>query len=85
MDRQDVEYVCGQERIRGWLYVPPASRRHAAIIFCPGYSGTRYAAFYQPYVEGLVEQGYAVLLSDYRGWGDSEGERGRHRSTHADR
>lgn len=76
MRRQDVEYFCHGEPIRGWYYRPTSGGDHPAVLFCPGYSGTRYAAFYQPYVESLVERGYAVLLSDYRGWGDSGGPRG---------
>lgn len=75
-DRRDVEYFSGGARIRGWLTLPDGAGPHAGVVFCPGYSGTRYAAFYQPYIDGLVGMGIAVLLSDYRGWGDSEGERG---------
>lgn len=75
MRPDDVTYYSDGQRIRGWLYLP--QRRPApAVVFCPGYTGTKYAAFYQPYVEALVAAGYAVLLSDYRGWGDSEGPRG---------
>lgn len=79
-EREDVEYTCDGVTIRGWLYRPAAepgdATRRPAVVFCPGYSGTRYAAFYQPYVEALVARGTLVLLSDYRGWGDSEGPRG---------
>lgn len=76
MDRIDVQYVSGGDRISGWLYLPAAAGPAPAVVFCPGYTGTKYAAFYQPYVEALVGAGHAVLLSDYRGWGDSEGARG---------
>jgi uncharacterized protein len=76
MNRVDVSYVSGGDRIQGWLYLPVAQGPAPAVVFCPGYTGTRYAAFYQPYVEALVGAGIAVLLSDYRGWGDSDGTRG---------
>jgi dipeptidyl aminopeptidase/acylaminoacyl peptidase len=76
MERRDVEYFSDQVSIRGWLYEPGTGGPSPAVLFCPGYSGTRYAAFYQPYIERLVSAGYAVLLSDYRGWGDSGGTRG---------
>ncbi len=75
-DRLDVEYLSGGSRIRGWLELPEGAGPHPAVVFCPGYGGTKYAAFYQPYVEALVASGFGVLLSDYRGWGDSDGPRG---------
>jgi dipeptidyl aminopeptidase/acylaminoacyl peptidase len=72
---EDVTYYSDGQQISGWLYLP-THRPAPAVVFCPGYTGTKYAAFYQPYVTALVEAGYAVLLSDYRGWGDSAGTRG---------
>jgi dipeptidyl aminopeptidase/acylaminoacyl peptidase len=75
VDREDVSYQADGQRISGWLYRPAAAPA-PAVVFCPGYTGTKFAAFYQPYVEALVGAGYAVLLADYRGWGDSEGQRG---------
>ncbi|MBX3031191.1 MAG: alpha/beta fold hydrolase [Chloroflexi bacterium] len=74
--REDVQYRSGGSVIKGWFYVPQVAAPAPAVVFCPGYSGTRQAAFYQPYVEALVDAGIGVLLSDYRGWGDSEGPRG---------
>lgn len=74
--REDVEYRSDGTIVRGWLHLPDTDGPAPAIVFCPGYSGTRQAAFYQPYVAALVEAGIGVLLSDYRGWGDSDGERG---------
>ena len=77
LDRLDVEYQSGGDKIRGWLHLPAdTSGPVPAVVFCPGYTGTRYAAFYEPYVARMTDAGYAVLLSDYRGWGDSEGHRG---------
>lgn len=76
LQREDVQYWADGSAIHGWLYLPDAMAPAPAIVFCPGYSGTRRAAFYQPYVEALVARGIAVLLADYRGWGDSEGPRG---------
>jgi hypothetical protein len=75
MDRQDVDYWCGDQRISGWFY-PAAEENAPALLFCPGYTGTKFAAFYTPYVERFVASGWSVLLSDYRGWGESEGLRG---------
>ncbi len=74
--REDVEYRSDGSTVRGWLHLPEATAPAPAVVLCPGYSGTRQAAFYQPYVTALVEAGIGVLLSDYRGWGDSDGPRG---------
>jgi pimeloyl-ACP methyl ester carboxylesterase len=46
------------------------------VLFCPGYTGTKFATFYTPFVEQFLTSGWSVLLSDYRGWGESEGPRG---------
>ena len=72
----DVAFTSGADAVRAWLYQAASSEPGPAVVFCPGFTGTKYAAFYQPYVERLVEAGYTVLLIDYRGWGDSGGPRG---------
>jgi len=74
--REDVEFRSDGVIVRGWLHLPDTAGPAPAVVFCPGYSGTRQAAFYQPYVEALADAGIGVLLSDYRGWGDSDGPRG---------
>lgn len=64
-------------RLSGWLYRgAPGAGPLPAFIVCPGFTGTKYASFYQPYVAALTAAGADVLLFDYRGWGDSEGRRG---------
>lgn len=74
--REDVSYRSGGDEIAAWFYPAGAAAGPApALVFCPGFTGTRQAAFYQPYVERLVQAGYGVLLADYRGWGDSGGPR----------
>ena len=74
---EEVTYWSGGEQLHGALFRPSATTSAApAIVFCPGYTGTRFAEFYRPYVAALVDAGYAVLLSDYRGWGSSGGQRG---------
>lgn len=74
--REEVEYRSDGDTIAGWFYPAAGSGPSPAIVFCPGFTGTRQAAFYQPYVERFVADGYAVLLADYRGWGDSGGPTG---------
>jgi pimeloyl-ACP methyl ester carboxylesterase len=75
-ERQDVQYSSGGDVIRAWFYPGSGSGRRPAIIFCPGFTGTKFAAFYQPYVAAFVAAGWSVLLADYRGWGESGGPRG---------
>jgi pimeloyl-ACP methyl ester carboxylesterase len=78
LEREDVTYWSGGHRVRGWLYSASRAGRGPApaVVLCPGFTGTRYGAFYRPYVEALVAQGMVALVSDYRGWGDSDGPRG---------
>ncbi len=74
--REEVRYFSGGDEIAAWFYPAQREGRSPAVLFCPGFTGTRQAAFYRPYVQRFVESGYAVLLADYRGWGDSGGPRG---------
>lgn len=73
---EDVTYYSEGEPVSAWLTLPEGSGPHSAIVFCPGYTGTKFAAFYQPYVKAFAQAGIASLLIDYRGWGESGGERG---------
>lgn len=45
-----------------------------AVVQGPGWLGLRGAKLYHPYHEGLTAAGFAVLVFDYRGFGDSEGD-----------
>lgn len=77
VEREDVSFYSEGTRINGWFH--DASRRGVpapAVVLCPGFTGNKFGAFYRPFVETLIAAGTSVLLFDYRGWGDSEGERG---------
>jgi dipeptidyl aminopeptidase/acylaminoacyl peptidase len=76
VDKYDVSYFSGGARCSAWFYPAGPAAPAPAVVFCPGYTGTKFASFYQPYVERLTGEGIAVLLIDYRGWGESEGPRG---------
>lgn len=52
-------------------------RRMRAIIQGPGWLGLRDAKLYERYHEALSAAGFGVLVIDYRGFGSSEGSRGR--------
>jgi dipeptidyl aminopeptidase/acylaminoacyl peptidase len=45
-----------------------------AVAQGPGWLGLRDAKLYQPYHEVLLDAGIAVLVFDYRGFGESEGD-----------
>jgi dipeptidyl aminopeptidase/acylaminoacyl peptidase len=47
-----------------------------AIVQGPGWLGLKDAKLYVRYHEALTAAGFAVLIFDYRGFGDSEGDRG---------
>lgn len=71
--RQDVEFPSRGTRCRAWLYAP----KHAAapapcIVMAHGLGGTRGSGL-EPFAERFAAAGYAVLLFDYRHFGDSDG------------
>jgi alpha/beta superfamily hydrolase len=64
-------------RVSGWLHRPDrASARSPFVVQGPGWLGLADAKLYQPYHEAFTAAGFAVLIFDYRGFGDSEGEKG---------
>jgi len=74
-----VEFYSEGCRIAADLYLPEncaEGQRLPAVILCHGFSGIR-TILLPPYAEELARSGFAALLFDYRGFGDSEGERGR--------
>jgi fermentation-respiration switch protein FrsA (DUF1100 family) len=56
--------------LRGWFIQSPAPR--ATIIFCHGHGGSKAPDL--KYVPWLREQGYNVLLFDFRAHGESDGD-----------
>lgn len=62
-------------RLAGTLHLPGrAEDPLPAIVQGPGWLGLRDAKLYVPYHEALTGAGFAVLVIDYRGFGDSEGD-----------
>jgi dipeptidyl aminopeptidase/acylaminoacyl peptidase len=47
-----------------------------AIVQGPGWLGLKDAKLYVRYHEALTDAGFGVLIFDYRGFGDSEGDQG---------
>ena len=66
-------------RLDADLHLPgdgDAGTRHPVVIACSGYQGQKII-HPERFARALTPLGYAVLAFDYRGFGRSEGERGR--------
>lgn len=74
--REDrVEFYSEGAKIAGILRRPDGEGPFAGIVQGPGWLGLKDAKLYLPYHEAFVAAGFAVLIFDYRGFGDSEGTR----------
>ena len=79
MMKQEVIFYSENCKITGDLYLPETTKQDEklpVVILCHGFSGIREILL-PPYAEFLAQNGFAALNFDYRGFGDSEGERGR--------
>jgi dipeptidyl aminopeptidase/acylaminoacyl peptidase len=76
MREERVELRSDGTVVRGIWRAPDGDGPHPAIVQGPGWLGRADAKAYVPWHAALVEAGYAVLCVDYRGHGDSDGERG---------
>ncbi len=80
MQTEVVSFYSEGARLSGlWRYPDdePAGGRLPAIVQGPGWLGLKDAKLYVRYHEALTAAGFGVLVFDYRGFGQSEGERGR--------
>jgi alpha-beta hydrolase superfamily lysophospholipase len=72
-----VTFFSGGARLSGFLHRPEAGPgKLPFIVQGPGWLGLADAKLYLPYHEAFTAAGFAVLIFDYRGFGDSEGDRG---------
>ena len=78
MRRRPVSFPSDGLTLVGDVWLPPrrAAEGHPAVVVCSGYQGLKDM---QParFARALVPRGYACLGFDYRGFGASEGTRGR--------
>jgi len=77
---EEVTYYSEGVRISASWRTPdtlPEGGRLRAIIQGPGWLGLRDAKLYVRYHEALTAAGFGVLVIDYRGFGASDGDRGR--------
>jgi dienelactone hydrolase len=80
--RQDIQFTSGTDTVRGWLYTPDEGEGPFPLVVMAG--GWCYVKeIVQPrYAEMFAAAGYAAVLFDYRGFGDSGGERRQHIDPH---
>lgn len=74
MERQELSFAVGADSCAGWLYWPSAGGIDVPIVvMAHGLSGTRRDRL-GPFAERFAEAGFAALVFDHRGFGDSGGE-----------
>jgi alpha-beta hydrolase superfamily lysophospholipase len=74
MERQDLAFTSGRDSCAAWLH--PASAAVAdvpIVVMAHGLSGTRRDRL-GPFAERFAAAGFAALVFDHRGFGDSGGE-----------
>ena len=75
MDRQDLTFAAGRDSCAAWLYeaaVTPS--KTPIVVIAHGLSGTRRDRL-GAFAERFAAAGFAALVFDYRGFGESAGER----------
>ena len=74
MVREDIRFASGEGECAGWLYGPPeGDERVPCIVLAHGF-GTVKEGRLDAYAERFAAAGYAVLVFDYRHFGESSGE-----------
>jgi dienelactone hydrolase len=79
MKREDVAFYSEGCRLSGHLYLPDdrkEAERRPAVVLAHGFTGVKELILPQ-YAERFAAQGWVALTFDYRGFGTSEGQRGR--------
>ncbi|WP_283133327.1 alpha/beta hydrolase [Rhizohabitans arisaemae] len=76
MRTEEVSWYSEGDRISAlWRTPEDGTGPYRAIVQGPGWLGLKDAKLYVRYHEALVAAGFAVLVFDYRGFGDSQGDR----------
>lgn len=80
MERQNIAFHSEGFLCRGWLYVPEhASEKNQvpAVVMAHGFSLVK-EAYLDRYAEVFCQEGLAVLVFDYRNFGESDGDNRQH-------
>lgn len=76
MRTEKVAFFSEGERVAAlWRTPDDVQGRLRTVIQGPGWLGLKDAKLYVRYHEALVAAGFGVLIFDYRGFGDSDGEK----------
>lgn len=76
MRETKVEFYSHGQAMAGILRTPDTDGVHPGLVQGPGWLGLKDANLYLPYHQALTAAGFAVLIFDYRGFGESAGDRG---------
>lgn len=71
--REDVTFDSHGTACAAWLYRPVGVESPPIVVMAHGFAAIRVLRL-DAYAERFAQAGYAVLVFDYRGWGDSDGE-----------
>jgi len=72
--KRDVSFKVQESSLHAWLYLPKnVSAPVPCIIMGHGFGGTKDMGL-EPYAVRFIEAGFAVLIFDYRHFGESDGE-----------
>jgi dienelactone hydrolase len=71
--REDVTFDSDGTPCAAWLYRPDRAQPPPIVVMAHGFAAIR-ALRLDAYATRFAQTGYAVLVFDYRGWGDSAGQ-----------
>ncbi len=73
---QAISFTSDELILRGFLHVPEGAGKHPALVLCHGFGGSCRGAGHPELAKAIEQAGYVVLRFDFRGCGQSEGQRG---------
>ena len=73
---KNVSFYSDGLRLAGVLFLPDSAAPHPGVVLCHGFTGIKELIL-PDYARRFAAAGYAALTFDYRGFGESEGPRGR--------
>jgi len=72
LDVERVTFESAGERLVGWLYRPHAATTPPAVVVTGAWTTVK-EQMPRRYAEALAQRGFAALVFDFRGWGESDG------------